>query len=65
MDYPIELITAIEERGRAARLRGLRPSTCPYSDGSAHWHSWQVGYMAELLAGINAALSSEANEVVA
>lgn len=65
MDYPIEPITAIEERGRAAQLRGLRPCTCPYSHGSEHWRSWQVGYMAELLVGINAAFSSKASEVVA
>ena len=64
MDYPIEPITAIEERGRAARLRGLRPSTCPYGHGSEHWRQWQVGYMAELLVGVNAALSREGNEVV-
>lgn len=65
MDYPIEPITAIEERGRAARLRGLPPSTCPYGRDSEHWRRWQVGYMAELLVGIDAAFSNEANEVVA
>lgn len=65
MDYPIEPIAAIEERGRAARLRGRAPSTCPYSHGSEHWRSWQVGYMAELLVGIAAAFSSEASEVAA
>lgn len=65
MDYPIEPITAIEERGRSARLRGLPPSTCPYAQGSEHWRRWQGGYRAELLVAINAAFSNEASEVAA
>jgi hypothetical protein len=65
MDYPIEPITAIEERGRSARRLGLPPEACPYAFQSAHWCKWQLGYLTDALEAANAPVLLAANEVAA
>ncbi|MFV8603881.1 hypothetical protein ACNRDG_06110 [Ralstonia pseudosolanacearum] len=54
MDYPIEPIEKIEQRGRSAMCNGLEPEMCPYDHDTAHWRVWQVGYLAAVLEAMNA-----------
>nr|CUV53887.1 conserved protein of unknown function [Ralstonia solanacearum] len=65
MDYPIEPIDMIEQRGRSAVFNGLEPEMCPYDHDTAHWRVWQVGYLAAALDAMNAANAYADDEVAA
>ncbi|MGD7196527.1 hypothetical protein ACQCQP_01575 [Ralstonia pseudosolanacearum] len=65
MDYPIEPIDAIERRGRSAMCNGLEPEMCPYDYDSAHWRTWQVGFLAAALEAATAAAVCVDDEVAA
>ncbi|APF86952.1 hypothetical protein HI806_09440 [Ralstonia solanacearum] len=52
MDYRIESIDVIEACGRLAMRNGLEPDMCPYDDDTAHWRTWQQGYLTARLVGV-------------
>ncbi len=65
MDYPIEPINAIEARGRSAMRNGLEPDMCPYDYDTAHWRTWQQGYLTARLAGVVSVCDGLGDEVAA
>ncbi len=53
MDYPIESIEQVAERGRAAaRVGGVQLQLCPYAPNTPHARAWHLGYSSVALARV-------------